>query len=90
MNILLDTNLLIVTHFEADELLAYIIFAIGLTLIGLFSKYKIFLLITLGPITYLLYHISDSSHEGYQILMVCLASWLIFNVYAAFSVDKNE
>ena len=87
---LLAINLLAEVPFTGDILLSYVFLAVGLTLIGLFSKYKIFLIVSVGPIFYLMYHITDTEHEGYQILMVCIAAWMAFNVYIAFFGDRNE
>ena len=92
MNLLNYTRLLAIPAepFTGDVLLSYTFLAVGLTLIGLFSRYKIFCLIALGPIIYLMYHISDTVHEGYLLLMACLAGWILFNVYAALAGDNNE
>lgn len=81
---LLDLNLLATVPFEGDVLFSYVFLSLGLTLIGLFSKYKIFLLVATGPVLHLLYHMSDETHDGYQIMILGLASWIMFNTYYAF------
>jgi len=81
---------MVVVPFEADNLQAYILFAMGLTIIGLFSKYKIFLLFAVAPIFYLMFHSTDDTHEGYLLMMTSLAGWILFNIFVAFFGDKNE
>ena len=74
------------------EVLPMVYLAIGLTLIGLFSKYKIFLVIAIGPIIVLMYEYAEivDPHEGIDVIIVTLAGWLLFNVYLAFMGASND
>ena len=76
----------------AVEVIPLIYLALGLTLIGLFSRYKIFLLLAIGAIITLMYEYNDivDPHAGVDVIIVCLAGWVLFNVYAALvgSIDE--
>ena len=84
-------NLLVATPFESDLILPVVMIAIGLTLIGLFSKYKIYLLMASGPLIFMMFHIGDDTHIGWPVLVASFAAWILFNVYAAFfGGNSNE
>ncbi len=67
------------------EILPMIYIALGLTLIGLFTDYKLFLLLAIGPITFLMFDYATVTdpHEGVTAIIVSLAGWILFNVYIA-------
>lgn len=74
------------------EVMPLIYLAIGFTFIGLFSPYKIFLLISLGPIIFLMYDYATivDPHEGMNIVITSLAGWIIFNIYFALFGGSHE
>lgn len=76
----------------AVEIIPLIYMALGLTLIGLFSQYKIFLLLAIGAIITLMFEYNDivDPHEGVTVIIVCLAGWVLFNVYAALVGSQDE
>ena len=74
------------------EVLPMIYLALGLTFVGLFTQYRLFLLIAIGPIIFLMFDYANvvDPHEGVNVIIVCLAGWLLFNVYLAFTVKSND
>ena len=74
------------------EVLPMIYLALGLTFIGLFSNYKLFLLVAIGPITFLMFDYAEvvDPHEGVNVTIVTLAAWIIFNIYVALLGGRNE
>ena len=66
--------------------------ALGLTVLGIFSKYKMFSLLALGPIFFLLfeYAVITDPHEGVDIMLVGLAAWSIVNIYIALFGGSND
>lgn len=74
------------------EMVPMIYLALGLSLIGLFSKYKFFLLLAVGPIIVMMfeYQTIHEGHTGLDVLIVCLAGWILFNVFVAFTGNKDE
>lgn len=74
------------------EILPILYIALGMSFIGLFSNYKIFLLVSIGPIMFMMFDYASivDPHEGMPIILTSLAAWILLNVYLAFRVDKNE
>lgn len=68
------------------EIMPILYMALGFTFVGFFTKYKIFLLISLAPIIFLMYEYSSvvDDHEGMSILLTGFAGWILFNLYFAF------
>ena len=74
------------------DIIPILYLAIGFSFIGLFTKYKIFLLVSIGPIIFMMYDYAEivDPHEGMPIILTSLAAWLLFNVYFAFRGEDNE
>lgn len=73
------------------DLMEIIILAMGLSFLGMFSKYKIFLLVAVGPIFHLAYEYMESTdNPANQIIATCLAGWMVFNIYLAFNGGNDE
>ena len=76
----------------AVDIMPILYIALGMTFIGLFTQYKLFLLVAIGPIMFIMYDYAEivDPHEGMPIILTSLASWILFNIYLAFRSDNNE
>lgn len=76
----------------AVDILPILYIGLGMTFIGLFTKYKIFLLVSIGPIIFIMYDYAEivDPHEGMPIILTSLAAWILFNVYLAFRSDNDD
>lgn len=73
-----------------DFIMVLLMLSIGLTFIGLFSKYKIFLLLSVGSLLALAYEFGAATFDGHMIIATCLSGWILFNSYLAFLGDAND
>jgi len=90
INFLETTNLLAVTPFESGEMFDYVMLCLGLTALGLMSRYKFFMVISVGPLMYLMYHVIETEHDGNAVLLASLAGWILFNLYIGFFGGHDE
>ena len=77
-----------------NNLLPIIYLALGLSFIGMFTKYKIFLILSVGFILFLAYEFAsveaELSNGATGIILTSFAGWILFNVYLAFRGDDYE
>jgi len=75
------------------DILPILYLAMGLSIVGMFSKYKIFLILSIGPILCLAFEyatVDSSLHPASPLIVTSMAGWIIFNVYLAFYGGSNE
>jgi len=73
-----------------DFIMILIVLSIGLTCVGLFSKYKIFLLLSIGSLLALSYEFGGAEFDGHMIIATSFIGWMLFNSYLAFQSDSND
>lgn len=76
----------------AVDTMPLIYLALGMTGIGIFTKYKLFLIIAIGPILFILYEYAEivDPHAGMPVILACLSGWILFNIYLALFGGSNE
>ena len=73
-----------------DFMMLLLVLSIGLTFVGLFSKYKIYLLLSIGSLLALAYEFGAATFDGHMIIATSFIGWMLFNTYSAFMGESND